>query len=90
MSIHIVGVTGLPEVQTGDDIARLIRAATSVVDRDTVVVIAQKIVSKAEGAIVDLRSIDPSELEVSGSRASSVIVEPSDEKRTIRLSGVWQ
>jgi coenzyme F420-0:L-glutamate ligase/coenzyme F420-1:gamma-L-glutamate ligase len=62
MSIHIVGLTGLPEVQTGDDLAALIRAATPVVDRETIVVIAQKIVSKAEGAIVDLRSIDPSEL----------------------------
>ena len=55
MSIHIIGLTGLPEVQTGDDIATLIRAATPVVDRETIVVIAQKIVSKAEGAIVDLR-----------------------------------
>jgi F420-0:gamma-glutamyl ligase len=45
MSIHIIGLTGLPEVQTGDDIARLIRAATPVVDRETIVVIAQKIVS---------------------------------------------
>src|SRR5260370_9543793 len=62
MSIHIIGLTGLPEVQTGDDIATLIRTATPVVDRETIVVIAQKIVSKAEGAIVDLRSIDPSEL----------------------------
>jgi len=62
MSIHIIGLTGLPEVQTGDDLAQLIRAATPVVDRETIVVIAQKIVSKAEGAIVDLRSIDPSEL----------------------------
>jgi coenzyme F420-0:L-glutamate ligase / coenzyme F420-1:gamma-L-glutamate ligase len=62
MSIHIVGLTGLPEVQTGDDIATLIRAATPVVDRETIVVVAQKIVSKAEGAIVDLRVIEPSEL----------------------------
>lgn len=61
MSINIVGVTGLPEVQTGDDIAKLLRAATSVVDGETIVVIAQKVVSKAEGAIVDLRSVDPSE-----------------------------
>jgi len=62
MSIHIIGLTGLPEVQIGDDLGQLIRAATPVVDRETIVVIAQKIVSKAEGAIVDLRSIAPSEL----------------------------
>ena len=30
MSIHIIGLTGLPEVQTGDDIATLIRAAVPV------------------------------------------------------------
>jgi coenzyme F420-0:L-glutamate ligase/coenzyme F420-1:gamma-L-glutamate ligase len=62
MSIHIIGLTGLPEVQIGDDIATLIRTATPVVDRETIVVIAQKIISKAEGAIVDLRAIEPSEL----------------------------
>ena len=62
MSIHIIGLTGLPEVHTGDNLAALIRAATPVVDRETIVVIAQKIVSKAEGAIVDLRSVEPSEL----------------------------
>jgi coenzyme F420-0:L-glutamate ligase/coenzyme F420-1:gamma-L-glutamate ligase len=61
MPIRIVGLAGLPEVSAGDDLAALIRAAGPV-DSDTIVVIAQKIVSKAEGAIVDLRSIAPSEL----------------------------
>lgn len=63
MSIRIVGLTGLPEVRAGDDIAALIRTvAGPPVDSDTIVVIAQKIVSKAEGAAVDLRTIAPSEL----------------------------
>jgi coenzyme F420-0:L-glutamate ligase/coenzyme F420-1:gamma-L-glutamate ligase len=62
MSIRIVGVTGLPEVRPGDDLAKLIRVAAGKIDRKTIVVIAQKIVSKSEGAIVDLRSIEPSEL----------------------------
>ncbi len=67
MPIRIVGLLGLPEVQAGDDIAALIRRAlfqgtTGALDSGTIVVIAQKIVSKAEGATVDLRSIDPSEL----------------------------
>jgi coenzyme F420-0:L-glutamate ligase/coenzyme F420-1:gamma-L-glutamate ligase len=67
MPIRIVGLIGLPEVQAGDDIAALIRgalflAANAPLDSGTVVVIAQKIVSKAEGATVDLRSIDPSEM----------------------------
>lgn len=62
MSIRIVGVTGLPEVRPGDDLAKLIRVAAGKLDRKTIVVIAQKIVSKSEGAIVDLRSVEPSEL----------------------------
>jgi coenzyme F420-0:L-glutamate ligase / coenzyme F420-1:gamma-L-glutamate ligase len=62
MSIRIVGLTGLPEVRVGDDISALIRAAAGSLERDTIVVIAQKIVSKAEGAVVDLRTVAPSEL----------------------------
>jgi len=62
MPIRIVGVRGIPEVSAGDDLASLIRAVAGPMDGDTIVVIAQKIVSKAEGAIVDLRSITPSGL----------------------------
>ncbi len=62
MSIRIVGLVGLPEVRPGDDLAALIRAARASIDASTIVVVAQKVVSKAEGAIVDLRSIEPSEL----------------------------
>ena len=62
MPIRIVGLAGLPEVSAGDDLATLIRGAAGSIDSDTIVVIAQKIVSKAEGAIVDLRSIVPSDL----------------------------
>jgi len=62
MPVRIVGLAGIPEVSAGDDLAALIRAVAGPVDRDTIVVIAQKIVSKAEGAVVDLRSITPSGL----------------------------
>ena len=62
MSIRILGIIGLPEVRAGDDLAALIRAARAPIDVDTIVVVAQKIVSKSEGAIVDLRTIEPSEL----------------------------
>ena len=56
-------VTGLPEIHAGDDLARLIVGALAsdpLRDRD-VVVVAQKIVSKAEGRVVALSSITPSE-----------------------------
>nr|MCS5676383.1 coenzyme F420-0:L-glutamate ligase [Acidimicrobiales bacterium] len=48
-------VAGLPEVRPGDDLAALIAGAVDLVDGD-VVVVTQKVVSKAEDRLVD---IDP-------------------------------
>lgn len=48
-AVQVLPVRGLPEVVEGDDLAALIAAAADLVDGD-VVVIAQKVVSKAEGA----------------------------------------
>src|SRR2546425_11728176 len=62
MPIRIVGLASLPEVGAGDDLATLIRDTGAPIDPGVIVVIAQKIVSKAEGASVDLRTIEPSEL----------------------------
>ena len=63
MDLRIVGLNGIPEVHPGDSLAALIRAAAGrggePLGPRTVVVVAQKIVSKAEGAIVDLRTIEP-------------------------------
>ncbi len=47
-------VTGLPEVRAGDDLAALIAERASLEDRD-VVVVAHKVVSKAEGRVVPRR-----------------------------------
>src|SRR5215210_1778413 len=65
MQISIVGIQGIPEVRQGDDLTGLILAgceATGVTlqDRD-VLVVTQKIVSKAEGCLVDLREIEASQ-----------------------------
>src|SRR5215831_5324360 len=60
MRIQIVGLAGLPEVRPGDDLAGLIRRAADVPLDEAILVVAQKVVSKAEGAIVDLNSIEPS------------------------------
>jgi coenzyme F420-0:L-glutamate ligase/coenzyme F420-1:gamma-L-glutamate ligase len=63
MDLRIIGLSELPEVRPGDSLAGLIRVAAERAAEPlgprTVVVIAQKIVSKAEGAIVDLRTIQP-------------------------------
>ena len=63
-SILISGVKNLPEVLPGDDLAVLIiealaREGFDLLQND-IVVITQKIVSKAEGRIVDLSSVVPS------------------------------
>lgn len=64
MPIEIAGLETLPEVCPGDDLPFLIRTAAAreqqLVDGSVLVAVAQKIVSKAEGAIVDLRKIEPS------------------------------
>ena len=61
-------VAGIPEVSRGDDLARLVadalvRSARPIAGGD-VFVVAQKIVSKAEGAIVSLADVEPSPLAV--------------------------
>ncbi|MBW2271994.1 MAG: coenzyme F420-0:L-glutamate ligase [Deltaproteobacteria bacterium] len=63
-TLRIIPLTGIPEVEPGADLAALLRAAAeraSVSLADGVLVVCQKIVSKAEGRMVDLASIEPSE-----------------------------
>jgi coenzyme F420-0:L-glutamate ligase / coenzyme F420-1:gamma-L-glutamate ligase len=64
MCIEIVALSNMPEVRRGDDLAALIRDQAKQerqpIDSSVVIAVAQKIVSKAEGAIVDLREIRPS------------------------------
>jgi coenzyme F420-0:L-glutamate ligase / coenzyme F420-1:gamma-L-glutamate ligase len=66
MPLEIIGLMGLPEVRLRDDLAALIRNAAAQqgqpIDRSVVLAVAQKVVSKSEGAVVDLRSIRPSPL----------------------------
>ena len=53
-------MSGLPEIEQGDDLAALVSAALELEDGD-VVVIAQKVVSKSEGRVVRLEEVEPSE-----------------------------
>lgn len=57
-------LTGLPRVKPGDDLAALLVAALAgnglTPGHQDIVVVAQKIVSKAEGRIVDLATVTPS------------------------------
>src|SRR5205823_13670156 len=54
--LELLGVEGLPEVRPGDDLAELI-AARARFEAGDVLVVAQKVVSKAEGRIVDLNDV---------------------------------
>jgi coenzyme F420-0:L-glutamate ligase/coenzyme F420-1:gamma-L-glutamate ligase len=62
--LTVTGLRGVPLVQEGDDLAAVTLAAyaeTGLAPQDgDVLVVAQKIVSKAEGRIVDVSSVDPS------------------------------
>ena len=58
--LELIGVQGLPEVQPGDDIGELIARRATLRDGD-VVVLAQKVVSKSEGRLVDLGAITAGE-----------------------------
>ncbi len=62
--IELIPVAGLPEIREGDDLPRLIfdaarTARISFADKD-IVVVAQKVVSKVEGRLVNLSTIEPS------------------------------
>ena len=66
--IRVIGLEGMPEVHEGDDLAAQIidaaqRQGTSI-DSGDVIVVTQKIVSKAEGRVVNLEDIEPSPLAV--------------------------
>ena len=57
--IEILGVDGMPEVKPGDDLGAQISSRARLEPGD-VVVVAQKVVSKAEGRIVRLADVEVS------------------------------
>jgi coenzyme F420-0:L-glutamate ligase / coenzyme F420-1:gamma-L-glutamate ligase len=75
------GLPGLPEVRPGDDVAALIAAALAGDElRDgQLVAIAHKVVSKAEGALVELARVTPSE------RARQIAREQGKDARAVQV-----
>ncbi|MBI4607768.1 MAG: coenzyme F420-0:L-glutamate ligase [Candidatus Rokubacteria bacterium] len=61
---EVIGVEGLPEIRTGDDLGRLIVDAAARQDtpprEGDCLVVSQKILSKAEGRVVRLTEVVPS------------------------------
>lgn len=62
--LRLLRVPGLPEIRKGDDLARLALAAARKnkmrFEHGDILVVAQKIVSKAEGRVVSLATVTPS------------------------------
>lgn len=91
---EVIGIEGIPEIRPGDPIARLIveaagRQGTPLASGD-LLVIGQKIVSKAEGRIVPLASVAPSPAAVSiaaelGRDARLVEVILRESRRVVRM-----
>ncbi len=61
MNLELRGIEGLPEIHAGDDLAALIVERSGTLHDGDVVVVAQKVVSKAEGRIRHLSQVTPSE-----------------------------
>jgi coenzyme F420-0:L-glutamate ligase/coenzyme F420-1:gamma-L-glutamate ligase len=79
----IQAVPGIPEIVAGDDLASILFTALSAVNaiprEHDILVVAQKIVSKAQGRIVDLRSVVPQ------ARAQQLAVVTGKDPRLIEL-----
>lgn len=62
--LELIALDGIPEIAPGDDLAATIADAIEgsglAVTDDDVLVVTQKVVSKAEGRLVDLASVEPS------------------------------
>lgn len=73
-AVQVLALDGIPEIRKGDELGRLIGDAMERTDRilplteRDVLVVTQKVVSKAEGAVVDLTTIVPGEQAVAFAR----------------------
>jgi coenzyme F420-0:L-glutamate ligase / coenzyme F420-1:gamma-L-glutamate ligase len=91
VTIEIIPVAIDREIVEGDDLASMILATSPSLAEGDVLVITQKVVSKAEGQVVDLRDVDPSAeaLELAGSDIDPRLVEVilRESKRVVRHRG---
>jgi coenzyme F420-0:L-glutamate ligase/coenzyme F420-1:gamma-L-glutamate ligase len=81
--LSVAALAGIPLVRPGDNLADLIvgglAASGLSLQQGDVVVVAQKIISKAEGRVVDLRTVTPSE------RARALAAEVGKDARLVEL-----
>ena len=80
--VELLAVSGLPMVKAGDDLAALIRERLTgelALRKGDVLVLAQKIVSKAEGRLVEIATVKPSQ------RAIELAAEVQKDPRLVEL-----
>lgn len=79
----VVGLEEFPLVKTGDDLARIIVETAEKrgagIDDGDIVLVSQKVVSKAEGRLVNLNEVVPSE------RAREIAVKTAKDARFVEL-----
>jgi coenzyme F420-0:L-glutamate ligase/coenzyme F420-1:gamma-L-glutamate ligase len=82
-ALSVVPVWGIPEVSVGDDLAALVARGFVVsgvsLSAWDVVVVTHKVVSKADGAVVDLRTVVPS------ARAVEIALQTDNDPRLVEV-----
>ena len=81
-SIELIPIVGVPMVKPGDDLAALIHSACEaqgLVLENGALVVCQKIISKAEGRLVDLREVTP------GPEATRIAEEDGKDARQVEV-----
>lgn len=70
--VRVYGLDGIPEIEPGDDLIRIIgdsiEAGDTGLEDGDILVVTHKIISKSEGRLVDLTTIEPSPLAESFAR----------------------
>jgi coenzyme F420-0:L-glutamate ligase / coenzyme F420-1:gamma-L-glutamate ligase len=94
--LTIIPVTGIPDIKKGDDLGKVITDRVEKqgerFEQGDIAVIAQKIVSKAEGRVISLSRIIPSEFartiaKETGKDSRQVEVILQESKKIIRMRG---
>jgi len=94
VELRLIALDGIPEVRAGDDLTAFVGDAIAGagvgLEPGDVLVVTHKVVSKAEGRLVDLGTIDPSALAVSfaagaGKDPRQVEVVLRESRRVVRM-----
>ncbi len=96
MSIHLLPLRGMPQIRGGDDLGGLLASAIEEnrygLRSGDVLVVCQKVVSKAEGRIVSLASVEPSPLALEWARNADkdprlIELVLRESRRIVRMEG---